>query len=103
MTLLHFPRHSRPAQTIEARIEALRRHLDHMTQVNILLARDDDEGLRALGYDDTQIELFRIPDSLGCLGFSVRTFDETEKKIRDLQRGLTVPPLTEAPGFDGRA
>lgn len=103
MTVLTFPAKSRPAERIEARIEALRRHLAHMAEVNRLLANNDVEGLRSLGYDDTQIGLLMIPDSLGCPGFSERTFAEVEAKVFQLERGLSVPAITSAPGFDGRA
>lgn len=103
MNVLTFPADSRPAQRIEGRIAALQRHKDHMSAVNILLAQGDLDGIRALGYDDDQLKAFMIPDSLGCIGFSVRSFTDIDFKIRQLKRGLEVPPITSAPGWDGRA
>lgn len=88
--------------TIEARIAALERHVDHMAQVNVLLAAGNLSGIKAMGYDNGQIMALQQPNSLGEIGFASRTFSETEEKIRQLRRGLTVLPVTEEPGFDGR-
>jgi hypothetical protein len=103
MTVITFPKHSRPAERIEARIAALKHHVDHMTQVNRMLAAGNLAAIAALGYAPAQIAALRMPDSLGAAGFSARTIEETEAKIRHLERGLSVPAVTEAPGFDGRA
>lgn len=103
MTILTFPRKTRPAERIEARIAALRRHVDHMTQVNMMLAAGDLQSIADLGYDAAQIMALNMPDMTGARGFSERTITDTEGRIRELERGLTVPPITEAPGFDGRA
>lgn len=103
MTILTFPRHSRPAERIEARIAALHRNLASMYLVNALLAADDVEGLHALGYTDSQITALNIPDSLGCRGFSERSMDRITGTILELERGLRVPPTTVGAGLDGRA
>lgn len=102
MNVISFPAHTRPAQRIEGLIAALQRHIEHMAQVNCLLASENIEALKAMKYTDAQIAALQTPDSLGAIGFSERSFEDAEARIRQLRRGMTVPAITEAPGFDGR-
>lgn len=84
MTILKFPTNTRPAQQIEARIAALKRHAANMREVNMLLAAGDLDGVAALGFNEAQIAALKQPNSLGEIGFSSRTFADIEKKIGEL-------------------
>ncbi len=85
-TILKFPASTRPAELIAARIETLRRHIAHMAAVNMMLAAGDVRGVLDLGYSESQVGALLKCNSLGEVGFSSRTFEDTEAKIAQLER-----------------
>lgn len=101
--ILPFPGARDGAQAVLNRIAVLEGHRDHMAQANALLAAGDHAGLMRMGYAFDQIKVLQMPDASGATGYGFQAFEEIEKKIADLRRSMTVPPVTSAPGFDGRA